>query len=74
MLYVTGEEKEHNRARDPIEAFKKRALERELLSEGQVAEIDAKVTEIIEEAVKFAEESAWPDIKEVFTDVYVKYP
>ena len=74
MLYVTDEEKEHNRARDPIEAFKKRALQRELLSEEQVAEIDAKVTEIIEEAVKFAEESAWPDIKEVFTDVYVKYP
>lgn len=74
MLYFTDEEKERNRARDPIEAFKKRALERELLSEAQTAEIDARVAEIIEEAVKFAEESAWPDKKEVFTDVYVKYP
>jgi pyruvate dehydrogenase E1 component alpha subunit len=74
MLYFTEEEKERNRTRDPIEAFKKRALERELLTEEQIAEADSKVAEIIEEAVNFAEESAWPDNNEVFTDVYVKYP
>ena len=74
MLYVTEEEKERNRARDPIENLQKRAQERELLSEEQIAEIDAKVAGIIEEAVKFAEESAWPDNKEVLTDVYVNYP
>ena len=74
MLYFTEEEKERNRARDPIEAFKKRALERELLTDEQIAEVDSKVAEIIEEAVKFAENSAWPDNNEVFTDVYVKYP
>ena len=74
MLYFTEEEKERNRARDPIEAFKKRALERALLTEEQLAEVDSKVTELIEDAVKFAEDSAWPDNNEVFTDVYVKYP
>ena len=71
---MTEEEKKRNRARDPIENVKKRAQERELLSEEQIAEIDAKVAALIEEAVKFAEESAWPDNKEVFTDVYVNYP
>jgi len=74
MLYFTEEEKERNRARDPIENFKKRALERGLLSEGQLAEVDSKVEKIIEEAVKFAEESDWPAPDQVFTDVYVSYP
>ena len=74
MLYVTEEEKKRNRAQDPIENFKKRATERELLSEEQIAEMDTKVAAIIEEAFKFAEESAWPDNKEVLTDVYVNYP
>jgi pyruvate dehydrogenase E1 component alpha subunit len=71
---MTEEEKARNRERDPIETFKKRVLERELLSESQIAEIDDQVAAIIEEAVKFAEESAWPDKKELFTDVYVNYP
>jgi pyruvate dehydrogenase E1 component alpha subunit len=71
---MTPEEKARNRERDPIETFKKRALERELLSESQIAEIDSQVAAIIEEAVKFAEESAWPDNKELLTDVYVNYP
>jgi TPP-dependent pyruvate/acetoin dehydrogenase alpha subunit len=74
MLYVTEEERKRNRARDPIENFKKRATKRELLSEEQIAELDTKVAAIIEEAFKFAEESAWPDHKDVLTDVYVNYP
>jgi pyruvate dehydrogenase E1 component alpha subunit len=74
MLYFTEEEKERNRAQDPIENFKKRGLERKLLSKKQIAEVDAKTTAIIEEAVKSAEESAWPAPEEVFTDVYVNYP
>jgi pyruvate dehydrogenase E1 component alpha subunit len=74
MLYFTEEEKERNRAQDPIENFKKRGLERKLLSKKQIAEIDGKTAAIIEDAVKFAEESAWPAPEEVFTDVYVNYP
>jgi acetoin:2,6-dichlorophenolindophenol oxidoreductase subunit alpha len=74
MLYFTEEEKAHNRARDPIERFKKRVLERKLLSEEELAKIDAKAAGIIEEAVQFAEKSPYPDNKEVLTDVYVSYP
>lgn len=74
ILYMTEEEKERNHARDPINNFKKRGLERRLLSEAQIAEVDTRVAAIIKEAVKFAEESAWPDSEEVFTDVYVNYP
>lgn len=74
MLYVTEEEKKRNRARDPIENVKKRAIERSLVSAAQLAEVDAQAAAIIEEAVKFAEESSWPKPEEVFTDVYVNYP
>ncbi len=74
MLYFTEEEKKRNRAQDPIEKFKKRGLERKLLSKKKIAEIDAKVAAAIEEAVKFAEESPWPAPEQVFTDVYVNFP
>ncbi len=74
MLYVTKEEKERNRARDPIENVRKRAIERGLATEAQLAEVDAQAAAIIEAAVKFAEESSWPKPEEVLTDVYVNYP
>ena len=61
MLYVTEEEKKRNRARDPIENVKKRAIERGLVTAAQLAEVDAQAAAIIEEAVKFAEESPWPN-------------
>ncbi|MDY7080415.1 MAG: thiamine pyrophosphate-dependent dehydrogenase E1 component subunit alpha [Chloroflexota bacterium] len=73
MLYFTEEEKARNRARDPIENLKKRVLERGLLSEEEVAEIDAQTAQMVEEAVQFAEESPWPVPEDVLTDVYVSY-
>jgi len=74
MIYVTEEDQQRNRARDPIETFKKRVLEHELLSEEEMSEIDGKLVADIEEAVEFGRESPLPDIKEVLTDVYVNYP
>ena len=74
MLYVTEEEKERNRARDPIQNVKKRAIERGLVTAAQLAEVDAQSAAIVEGAVKFAEESSWPKPEEVLTDVYVNYP
>jgi pyruvate dehydrogenase E1 component alpha subunit len=74
MLYVTEEEKKRNRSRDPIENVKKRAIERGIVTEAQLAEVDAQAAAIIEAAEKFAEESSWPKPEEVLTDVYVNYP
>jgi pyruvate dehydrogenase E1 component alpha subunit len=75
MLYFTEEEKARNRANDPIKSFKKRLLERKLLSKKEIAEVDAKVAKMIKEAVEFAEESPWPVPEDVLTtDVYVSYP
>ncbi|MCL7452048.1 MAG: thiamine pyrophosphate-dependent dehydrogenase E1 component subunit alpha, partial [Anaerolineae bacterium] len=60
-LYFTEEEKARNRANDPIDKFRKRVLDRKLLSEEELAEIDAKVEAAVEEAVEFAVESPMPD-------------
>jgi TPP-dependent pyruvate/acetoin dehydrogenase alpha subunit len=74
MLYFTEEEKARNRARDPIESFRKRLLDRKLVTEGELAKIDAKVDAAINDAVAFAESSPMPNPAEVTTDVYVSYP
>ncbi|MGQ9599777.1 MAG: thiamine pyrophosphate-dependent dehydrogenase E1 component subunit alpha [Anaerolineae bacterium] len=74
MSYFTEEEIAANRARDPIEKFKKRVLERGLMTEQELAEIDAWAKKEIDEAIKFAEESPYPSVEEVYTDVYVSYP
>ena len=74
MSYFTEEEIAANRARDPIEKFKKRVLERGLMTEQELAEIDAWAKKEIDEAIKFAEESPYPSVEEVHTDVYVSYP
>jgi TPP-dependent pyruvate/acetoin dehydrogenase alpha subunit len=72
-LYFTEEEKARNRANDPIDKFRKRVLDRKFLTADELAEIDAKAQAAVEAAVKFAEESPFPDPAEVTTDVYVQY-
>jgi len=73
-LYFTEEEKARNRANDPIDKFRKAVLDRKLLTEEELAEIDAKTRAAVEAAVEFAVESPLPDPAEVTTDVYVQYP
>lgn len=74
LTYRTPEEEAGYRAKDPIEQFKKRVLERGLLSEKELRTIDEKVSRLIDEAVRFAEESPYPSVEECLTDVYVDYP
>ncbi|MGD8965872.1 MAG: thiamine pyrophosphate-dependent dehydrogenase E1 component subunit alpha [Anaerolineae bacterium] len=74
LSYFTEEERARNRARDPIDKFRERVLERGLLSEEDLAEIDAWAKESIDDAIEFAEEAPYPDPEECFTDVYVSYP
>lgn len=72
--YRTKEEEEYWRSRDPIPSFRQKVLELELLTQKELEEVDAKVDAVLEEAVKFAEESPLPSIDELYTDVYVEYP
>ena len=74
LTYRTKEEEEEYRQRDPIEQFRRRVLERNLLTAAELDAIDAWARETVEAAVRFAQESPYPTPEELLTDVYVKYP
>ena len=68
--YRTKEEVNEWRERDPIGLLEKKLIENGELDEDKIGEIKGEVKELIDEAVKFADESDQPDIEELYTDVY----
>ena len=74
--YRTKEELEDYKAKDPIEITKEAILKEKYADENWVSEIEEKVKAIVDEAVKFAEESPWPEASELYKDVYMdeNYP
>ena len=74
--YRTKDEVESYKAKDPIEVVKQAILKEKYADEAWIESIDAKVKGIVDEAVKFAEESPYPEPSELYTDVYVQkdYP
>ena len=68
--YRTREEVNEYRKKDPIEQVKDTILKNKYATEEELKAIDEKIKEQVEESVKFAEESDFPDGKEAFTDVY----
>ncbi|WP_144495842.1 thiamine pyrophosphate-dependent dehydrogenase E1 component subunit alpha [Bacillus sp. WP8] len=72
--YKTNQEKtEHQEERDAITLFKNELIKQQLLTNGELSNIETAVTEAIDEAVQFSEESEYPDQTELLTDVYVSY-
>ncbi|MBN7814744.1 pyruvate dehydrogenase (acetyl-transferring) E1 component subunit alpha [Algoriphagus pacificus] len=74
--YRTKEEVEEYKQRDPIEQVLATIKENKILTEDEINEIVDRVKKKVSEAVKFAEESPWPDGMDAFKDVYVQedYP
>ncbi|HEY8398724.1 MAG TPA: pyruvate dehydrogenase (acetyl-transferring) E1 component subunit alpha [Flavihumibacter sp.] len=74
--YRTKEEVEEYKQRDPIEQVKKTILDNKFATAEEIAVIDKRVEDQVEESVKFAEESPWPSDDEVLKDIYVdqNYP
>jgi pyruvate dehydrogenase E1 component alpha subunit len=68
--YRTPEEIKKYQQRDPIVLFKESLLEAKTISDKNFEDIDNRAKEAVEKAVKFAEESPFPDDSELFTDVY----
>jgi pyruvate dehydrogenase E1 component alpha subunit len=54
--------------------FRERVLEEGTLSQAELDETEAKVTEQMDDAVRFSDESPAPDLSELLTDVYVDSP
>lgn len=74
--YRTKEEVEEYKEKDPIDVVRQALLGPFGVSEQDIAVIDEFVRIEVEEAVKFAEESPWPDDSELLKDVYIQqdYP
>jgi pyruvate dehydrogenase E1 component alpha subunit len=74
--YRTKEEVAEWKMRDPIELTRHRILTNGVATEEELSAIDEKVKGQVDAAVKFAEESPFPDASEAFKDIYVQedYP
>jgi len=74
--YRTKEEVEEYKAKDPIEQVLITIRSKKYATEAEIETINTRVRDTVEDSVKFAEESPWPDPAELYTDVYVQadYP
>ncbi len=74
--YRTKEEVESYKAKDPIEITREAILKEGYADEQWFDDMDVKIKGIVDESVKFSEESPWPEPSELYTDVYVEdnYP
>lgn len=74
--YRTKEEVESYKAKDPIAMVLKTIQDNKFATDEEIKAIDDRINAVVEESVKFAEESPWPDESEVLKDVYIdqNYP
>ncbi|MBC7587792.1 MAG: pyruvate dehydrogenase (acetyl-transferring) E1 component subunit alpha [Chitinophagaceae bacterium] len=74
--YRSKDEVEEYKGQDPIIKVVKTILENNFATQEELNAIDARIDIVVEESVKFAEESPWPDDSEVLKDVYkdANYP
>lgn len=74
--YRTKEEVADWKSRDPIAMCKDRILTNAIATEEELDAIDQKIKDIVADAVKFAEDSPYPEAYEAFEDVYAdtEYP
>src|SRR6478609_4270909 len=69
--YRTKEEVEEYKQKDPIEQVLKTILDNKYATQEEIDAINNRVTESVNQSVKFAEESPWPNDDEVLKDVYL---
>ncbi len=69
-FYRSDEELAMWKSRDPIITFTSYLKQREALSDEQAQEIDARVKQVIDAALRFAETSPDPNPEDALTDVY----
>ncbi|MEM1325542.1 MAG: pyruvate dehydrogenase (acetyl-transferring) E1 component subunit alpha [Bacteroidota bacterium] len=74
--YRTKEELNYYKGLDPVKMTEQRMLEMGLVTEQNIKDIKAEIKNEIAEAVKFAEESPYPDASELWEDNYMQkdYP
>jgi pyruvate dehydrogenase E1 component alpha subunit len=68
--YRSKEEVESYKSQDPIEKVLHTIRDKKLASEEELEQIVKRVTDTVEDSVRFAEESPYPDADELYKDVY----
>ena len=71
IKYRTQEEMDEWAKRDPIDLFKKRLLEDNIINESDIEQMETNAADQIEEAVAFAKASPFPEPEEVLTGIFV---
>lgn len=74
--YRTKEEVEQFKGKDPINVVLDKIKKYKWMTEDEIKAVQKEVKDVVEESVKFAEESPLPDASELYEDVYVEsdYP
>ncbi len=74
--YRTKEELDGYKERDPIKVLEDKIVKEKIAPKAAIEEIKNKIKEEIDDAVKFSEESPWPEPEELYTDNYIQkdYP
>ena len=74
LSYRTKEEEDYWRGRDPLKLFRETVIPQGEITVEELDQIETEVAALMEEAVKFADESPLPEPLELYEDVYVNYP
>lgn len=69
-VYRTEEEEREWKARCPVESFQAKLLADKTLTRKDVEKMEARVTGLVDAAVKFADESPYPDAADLEADIY----
>lgn len=69
--YRSKDEVEEYKDQDPITHVAKTILENKFATQADLDAIDEKINLVVEESVRFAEDSPWPNDDEVLKDVYI---
>jgi len=69
--YRSKEEVEEWRERDPIRAFSDRLVDEGVLKRDDVEKLDTQAIETVDEAVRFADDSPFPELDSLYDHVYV---
>jgi pyruvate dehydrogenase E1 component alpha subunit len=70
MAYIAAGEVEARVHADPVPRFREWLIDQGRATEDELKAIDSRAVQDVEEAWEFANDSAYPDIAELYTDVF----
>ena len=74
--YRSKDEVKGYKDKDPVEVAMQKLLDNKWATEDEITAIKKRVNEVVEDSVKFADESPYPTVDELYKDVYMQedYP